>query len=80
MVDYRTLAAAVLGVGLGLVLLAFPEGVVRVQTVGRVPGDRRGEYGTDDGYSRRLLFAVRGVGVLVALAGLYFGAQVAGVV
>jgi hypothetical protein len=80
MVDYRTLAAAVLGVGLGLVLIAFPEGVVRVQLVGRVPGDRHGEYGTDSGYSRRLLLAVRGIGVLVVLVGLFFGAQVAGLV
>jgi len=69
--DYRTLLAAVLGVGLGVVLLAAPEAVVRAHTTGRVPGD--GGYGTDsdaDGLTRRV---VQGVGVALVLAGVYFG-------
>lgn len=76
--DYRTLAAAVLGVGLGLLLVVAPGAVVRVHTVGRVPGDRHGEYGADDDYSERLLLAVRAVGVVVVVAGLFFGAQAVG--
>ena len=71
--DYRTLAAAVLGVGLGLVLVAAPEGVLRAQFAGRVPGDRHGEYGSDEGYSPRLVLLVRALGVVCVAAGLYFG-------
>ena len=70
--DYRTLAAAVLGVGLGLVLVAAPEGVLRAQFAGRVPGDRHGEYGSD-GDAGRYTLLVRGLGVVAVLAGLYFG-------
>ncbi|WP_255198451.1 hypothetical protein [Halorarius litoreus] len=80
MVDYRTLAAAVLGVGLGVLLIVAPEGILRVQFTGRVPGDRHGEYGSDDGYSPRLVLLVRAIGVLVLLAGGYFGATVFGLV
>ncbi|RLM56521.1 hypothetical protein DVK02_08435 [Halobellus sp. Atlit-31R] len=47
MVDVRTLAAAVLGVALGLVFLLAPEVIVRVQTAGRLPQDRHGRYGED---------------------------------
>jgi hypothetical protein len=47
MVDVRTLAAAVLGVALGLLFLAAPETIVQVQSAGRLPQDRRGRYGED---------------------------------
>lgn len=70
--DYRTLAAAVLGVGLGLVLVAYPEGVIRAQLVGRVPGDRHGEYGEDGERSDWLTTAVRVAGVACIAAGGYF--------
>lgn len=74
-VDPRTLLAGVLGVGLGLVLLAAPEAVVRVQTVGRVPGPRGGEYGEDGDSNRGIRLLVRAVGALLVAAGLYFGYQ-----
>ncbi|MFB6117497.1 hypothetical protein [Halosegnis sp.] len=77
MTDPRTLAAAVLGVGLGLLMLVAPGLVVRVHTVGRVPGGR-GEYGSDDA-APRLRLLVRAVGVGVLLAGVYFGVQAAGI-
>ena len=47
MVDVRTLAAAVLGIALGLLFVAAPETIVQVQSAGRLPQDRRGRYGED---------------------------------
>ncbi|MGQ4556637.1 hypothetical protein [Halobellus sp. GM3] len=52
MVDARTLAAAVLGVALGLVFVVAPETVLQVHTAGRLPRDRHGRYG-DDGTGHR---------------------------
>ncbi|WP_436907193.1 hypothetical protein [Halosimplex marinum] len=77
--DYRTLLAAVLGVGLGAVLIAAPEAIVRAHTVGRVPGDRGGEYGADSESDDRIRRLVQVVGAALILAGLYFGAVAAGV-
>ncbi|WP_235853547.1 hypothetical protein [Halosimplex salinum] len=77
MIDYRTLLAAVLGIGLGAVLLAAPESIVRAHTAGRVPGDRGGEYGTESGLEDRTRRLVQVVGVALVLAGLYFGWTVA---
>jgi len=71
--DLRTLLAAVLGIGLGLVLLVYPAAVVRAQTAGRLPHDRGGEYGTDATPDRwRRLVQV--AGLVVLLFGLYLGA------
>ncbi|MFC7082037.1 hypothetical protein [Halorussus caseinilyticus] len=69
--DLRTLLAAVLGIGLGLFCLAYPEAVVRMHTAGRRPTGRGGEYGTESvaGRWRRL---VRVVGVALVAVGLYF--------
>ncbi|MFC7235171.1 hypothetical protein [Halosegnis marinus] len=77
--DTRTLLAAVLGVGLGLVCLAAPGAVLRVQFAGRLP-DRGGEYGTDGDGSDRLRLLVRVVGAALVLAGGYFAASGAGLV
>jgi hypothetical protein len=72
MVDTRTLLAAVLGLLLGVVCLAAPGAVVRVQTAGRRPTGRDGEYGTDAVPDRwRRLVQVVGVGL--GVAGAYFG-------
>lgn len=73
MVDPRTALAAVLGVGLGLVLVAFPTAVIRVHTVGRLPDDRGGEYGQPSEPSRRWRLIVRAIGVVLIVGGLYFG-------
>jgi len=78
--DYRTLLAAVLGVGLGAVLIAAPEAIVRVHTVGRVPDGRGGEYGSDSETSGGIRRLVRVVGAGLVLAGLYFGAVAVGAV
>ncbi|MFB6105417.1 MAG: hypothetical protein ABEJ70_00450 [Halobacteriaceae archaeon] len=72
MTDFRTLLAAVLGVGVGLVLLAAPDAVVRVQTLGRVPR-RRGEYGADGDAPTWARALVRVVGTGLVLGGAYFG-------
>jgi len=71
--DARSLLAAVLGVLLGVVLVAFPDAVIRVQLAGRLPHDRGGEYGADDELAARWRLVVRALGVLLVLAGLYFG-------
>jgi hypothetical protein len=70
--DFRTLLAAVLGVGLGLFFVAAPEAVVQIHTAGRRPPGRGGEYGEESVAGRwRRLVQVVGVGLIVA--GLYFG-------
>ncbi|WP_336024338.1 hypothetical protein [Halobellus salinisoli] len=47
MTDVRTLAAAVLGVALGILFVAAPGTIIQVQTAGRLPQDRHGRYGED---------------------------------
>lgn len=73
MADFRTILAAVLGIGLGLVLVAYPGAIVRAQTAGRLPHDRGGEYGAGAPAPERWLWVVRGLGVLAILLGAYFG-------
>lgn len=81
MVDTRTLAAAVLGIALGVVCLAAPETIVRVQTAGRLPSERYGRYGEDagddgpdgGGIPTRWIRLVQAVGVVLLVGGAYFG-------
>ncbi|WP_247009403.1 hypothetical protein [Halorientalis litorea] len=79
MVGTRELLAVVLGVGVGLFFVAFPDAVVRIQTAGRVPSDRGGEYGEDGDTPQTYRVLVRGVGALTILVGLYIGAGAFGV-
>jgi hypothetical protein len=72
--DLRTLLAAVLGVGLGALLLAYPEAVIRIQTAGRLPHDRGGEYGSASSAPDRWRRLVQLLGVVVLVTGVYFGA------
>lgn len=76
MADTRTLLAAVLGVGLGLLLLAFPEAVIRAQLAGRTPSGRGGEYGSDRTFPKRWTRLVQALGVACILLGGYIGAPV----
>jgi len=69
--DVRTLLAAVLGVGLGALFVAYPEAVIRAHLAGRGPTGRTGEYG-DDSPPARWRRLVQLVGVVGVLAGLYF--------
>lgn len=71
--DARSLLAAAIGVLLGAALVAFPDAVVRAKTAGRLPRDRGGAYGTDGDLPGRWRLVVRAVGVLLVVAGLYFG-------
>ena len=73
MTDFRSLLAVILGVGLGIVFIAYPEAIVRIQTVGRVPHDMGGEYGTESSTPTRWLRLVQALGVLALLIGLYLG-------
>jgi hypothetical protein len=72
----RESLAAVLGIALGLFLVAYPDAFLRIQTVGRVPGNRRGEYGEDQSFPRTWRLLVRAAGVLVVAIGLFFAWQV----
>mgnify|MGYP000668613014 FL=1 len=72
MADLRTLLAAVLGLLLGVVCLVAPGAVVRVQTAGRRPTGRDGEYGTD-AVPNRWRRLVQAIGVGLVVAGAYFG-------
>jgi hypothetical protein len=71
--DLRTLLAAVLGVGLGLVFVAAPESVIHAKTAGRLPSDRDGEYGDDAGVSLPARRFVQALGGTMLGFGLYFG-------
>ncbi|MFB6161584.1 MAG: hypothetical protein ABEJ61_10490 [Haloferacaceae archaeon] len=72
MPDLRTLLAAVLGVALGAVCLAFPDAVLRAQTAGRRPHDAGGEYGSAGTPPARWRRLVRLFGAVAVLAGGYF--------
>jgi hypothetical protein len=72
MADLRTLLAAGLGLGLGVLCLVAPGAVVRAHTAGRRPTGRDGEYGAG-ATPGRWRWLVRGLGVGFVLAGLYFG-------
>ncbi|MGB9986649.1 hypothetical protein [Salarchaeum japonicum] len=48
MAGIRELLAVALGVVLGVLLLVYPQAFIRIQTLGRVPHDRHGHYGSDD--------------------------------
>jgi hypothetical protein len=83
MVDVRTLAAAVLGVALGVVCLIAPGTIVRIHTAGRLPQDRYGRYGedggsggdgdeADGGLPTRWIRLVQAVGVVLVIGGAYF--------
>jgi hypothetical protein len=74
--DLRTALAAALGVALGLALVAYPDAVVRAHSVGRVPGDRRGEYGSDGDAPDRSRRVVQALGLGSVVLGLYFASQV----
>ena len=73
--DFRTVLAAVLGVGLGLVLIVAPNAVIHVQMAGRTPTGRRGDYGTDGEFPVRWRRVVQAVGVAAITLGLYFAWQ-----
>ncbi|MDY6819907.1 MAG: hypothetical protein SVG88_14700 [Halobacteriales archaeon] len=72
MADLRTLLAAVLGIGIGVVCLAYPEAIIRAQTAGRMPHDRSGEYGTDATTADRWRRLVQLLGLGAVIAGGYF--------
>lgn len=72
----REVLAAALGVGLGLVLVAYPQLVLRAHAAGRLPDE--GEYGQQGTPLSRYLPIVRVAGVGCVVAGLYFAAVAVG--
>lgn len=71
--DLRTVLAAVLGVGVGLFLLAYPRAVIDAHLAGRTPRDRGGRYGSGSAASHRWHRLVQLLGAASILLGLYFG-------
>lgn len=71
MADLRMILTVVLGAGLGLVLIAFPELVVRTHTVGRLPQDRSGDYGEAGEIPSQWRRIVQAVGVILVLIAGY---------
>jgi hypothetical protein len=69
----RELVAAALGVGLGLLLVVYPDAMIRSFLAGRSPQGRHGEYGTEGLPDEKWRWLVRGLGAVVVLAGLAFG-------
>lgn len=76
--DLRTLIAGVLGVGLGLLFVAYPEVVVRAHAAGRRPTGRGGEYGDESPAPDRWRRLVQVVGVAAIGLGVYFAATALG--
>ncbi|MFB6299091.1 MAG: hypothetical protein ABEH65_02400 [Halobacteriales archaeon] len=73
MADLRTLLAAVLGIVIGVLCLVYPGAIIRIQTVGRLPHDRSGEYGAGATTPERWRRIVQAVGLGVLVVGAYFG-------
>ncbi|WP_227376344.1 hypothetical protein [Haladaptatus halobius] len=71
MAGVRETLAAVLGIGIGILLVAYPEVFIRIQTVGRLPYDRGGEYGTTASLPTRWRRLVQLVGIGCLLFGVY---------
>jgi hypothetical protein len=70
----RTALAAVLGVGFGALMLAFPELVIRVQSAGTRPDRHPGPGGTAD-VGSIWVNLIRLLGAAFVLGGLYFASR-----
>jgi len=76
MVDLGAAAASLLGVAIGIFLVAYPEVAVRAHTAGRLPTDRGGEYGADGAVPARWRRLVRLMGVASILVGFVIARSV----
>jgi len=74
MVGLRELLTVVLGAALGVLLVAYPQVFVRIQTLGRMPHDTRGRYG-EDAENPLWVRIVQLVGVACIVAALYVATQ-----
>jgi hypothetical protein len=71
----RELLAIVLGVGLGLALIAAPRAAMKLSVFVGPSRRRRGEYGTESVVPGELTWVVRGLGVLCLLVAGYIAFQ-----
>ncbi|NHN48637.1 hypothetical protein G9464_13675 [Halostella sp. JP-L12] len=74
MYGVREILAIVLSVGLGLILIGFPEAFLRMQMVGRGPRDP-GEYGRDYEPPATYTRVIRAFGAAAVVVGLYILAR-----
>jgi hypothetical protein len=74
MPDLRTALAAVLGIAVGALMVAFPEVVIRVQTAGSRP-DRQPGPGGEPRLGSLWTNAIRAIGAILVLGGLFFASQ-----
>lgn len=75
MTGIRELLAIVLGVTLGVALLAAPRAALRLSVFVGPNRRRRGEYGTDDTVSDQWAWIVRGLGVACLTIAAYLAYQ-----
>lgn len=73
--ELREALAAILGVGLGLLFVAFPGLVIRIQTAGTRPDRQPGPTGESPGDIGMWYWLIRGLGALFILGGLYFAVR-----
>lgn len=72
MYGLREALAAILGVGVGLFFIAYPEVVIRVQTAGTRPDRQPGPTGEAPSSGGMWTWLIRGMGILFVLGGAYF--------
>jgi hypothetical protein len=70
----RVALAAVLGIAVGALMVAFPEVVIRVQTAGSRPDRQPGPAG-EGNVGGLWTNAIRVIGALFLLGGLYFASR-----
>lgn len=75
MYGLREALAAVLGVGVGLFFIAYPNVVIRVQTAGTRPDRQPGPAGEAPTSGSVWVWLIRGLGIVFVLGGLYFAVR-----
>lgn len=76
MYGIRDVLAAVLAIGLGLAIVAFPNAIYRLQFFAHGPTTgRHGEYGAERALERKRELLVRAIGLAPLVIGLYIVAR-----
>lgn len=70
--ETREALSAVLGIAVGLVFIAYPGLIIRVQTAGTRPDRQPGPDGDSPSEGGLWFWMIRGLGAVFLLGGLYF--------